>query len=318
MRALKGSSLIQATAEGMENQLVILLAKNQARVIDLFRQWDTNSDGQISKKEFRRGMLALGFDVQGSEVEALFTQMDPDCSGAIDFQELSRELRKAKAALNNGPPSPQSALPPTPRLPTGEDGVPLSAHELEELAATYQHDGRMFEAQHALERALLLHKRERGMESAEVFRCSKRVADVSNSLAMQYLQQDAFAACLMLLKKAEALASRHKPLLAITLNNLACYYRRRGQPKMALGFLLRALEIESRCRAPHKPADTHLNVCAVQSQLGRHQQAIQHCKAALELLQVLCAGGRSPWPAPLPAAASLSASVTRADCTPAN
>ena len=288
MRAsLKGSSLIQATAEGMESQLVILLAKNQARVMDLFHQWDTNSDGQISKKEFRRGMLALGFDVQGSEVDGLFTQMDPDGSGTIDFQELSRELRKAKALYGNtGPPSPQSALPATPRLPTREDGAPLSAPDLEELAASHQRDGRMFEAQHALERALLLHKRERGMESAEVFRCSRQVADVSNSLAMQYLQQDAFAACLMLLKKAEALASRHKPLLAITLNNLACYYRRRGQPKMALGFLLRALEIESRCRAPHKPADTHLNACAVQSQLGRHQQAMQHCKAALQLLQV--------------------------------
>eukprot|EP00908_Phaeocystis_cordata_P008721 Transcript_19417.p1 GENE.Transcript_19417~~Transcript_19417.p1 ORF type:complete len:535 (-),score=269.20 Transcript_19417:110-1714(-) len=103
---------------------------------------------------------------------------------------------------------------------------------------------------------------------------------------MQYLQQDAFAACLMLLKKAEALAGRHKPLLAITMNNLACYYRRRAQPKMALGYLQKALEIEGKCREPHKPADTHLNACAVQSQLGRHQQAMQHCRAALQLLQL--------------------------------
>ena len=54
---------------------------------------------------------------------------------------------------------------------------------------------------------------------------------MSNTLAMQYLQQDSFAAALHLLKKAEALAGRHKALLAITLNNLACYYRRRAQPK---------------------------------------------------------------------------------------
>jgi len=38
------------------------------------------------------------------------------------------------------------------------------------------------------------------------------VADVSNTLAMQYLQQDSFAAALHLLKKAEALAGRHKAL----------------------------------------------------------------------------------------------------------
>ena len=71
---------------------------------------------------------------------------------------------------------------------------------------------------------------------------------MSNTLAMQYLQQDSFAAALHLLKKAEALAGRHKALLAITLNNLACYYRRRAQPKEALRYLLRALEIESKCR----------------------------------------------------------------------
>lgn len=216
--------------------------------------------------------------------------MDPDGSGTLDFEELNVELRKAKKAAHlGGPPSPQSVMPPSPRLPVREDGFPMTAPELEDLARGYQHEGRIFEAHHAYERALQLyrrHDRECGMESVEAARCAKQVADVSNSLAMQYLQQDSFAAALLLLKKAEALAGRHKALLAITLNNLACYYRRRAQPKEALRYLLRALEIESKCREPHKPADTHLNACAVQSQLGRHQQAMQHCKAALQLLQL--------------------------------
>ena len=261
-------------AEELGARLVGLLAKNMTRVMDLFRQWDTNSDGQISKKEFKRGMVALGFHVSSEDVSSIFQLMDPDGSGTIDFQELHRELRKAKAN-SGGDASPQSAVPPSPRLPTRDDGHPLSAVELESLARDWQQEGKMFEAQHALERALQLYRKQYGIDSAEVFRCSKQVADVSNSLAMQYLQQDAFAACLMLLKKAEALAGRHKPLLAITMNNLACYYRRRAQPKMALGYLQKALEIEGKCREPHKPADTHLNACAVQSQLGRHQQALR-------------------------------------------
>lgn len=40
------------------------------------------------------------------------------------------------------------------------------------------------------------------------------------------------------------------------------------------------------------PADTHLNTCAVLSQIGRHQGALEHAQSALILLQEeLFAGG---------------------------
>lgn len=47
-------------------------------------------------------------------------------------------------------------------------------------------------------------------------------------------QKDNFVECLKLLKKGEAicLQAKNKPILAITLNNIACYYRRRSQPKV--------------------------------------------------------------------------------------
>ena len=45
-------------------------------IIDLFNQWDENRDGQVSKKEFRRAMPMIGFDVPKAEVDALFDSWD--------------------------------------------------------------------------------------------------------------------------------------------------------------------------------------------------------------------------------------------------
>ena len=271
-------------AEELGARLVGLLAKNMTRVMDLFRQWDTNSDGQISKKEFKRGMVALGFHVSSEDVSSIFQLMDPDGSGTIDFQELHRELRKAKAN-SGGDASPQSAVPPSPRLPTRDDGHPLSAVELESLARDWQQEGKMFEAQHALERALQLYRKQYGIDSAEVFRCSKQVADVSNSLAMQYLQQDAFAACLMLLKKAEALAGRHKPLLRHAVhahvNRELCAPQQRQQPLERRG--MREEEGVAKCRPRHEAQPLH-----------RLEQAPRRLEPRRTLLWVGGCGGALP------------------------
>lgn len=42
------------------------------------------------------------------------------------------------------------------------------------------------------------------------------------------------------------------------------------------------------------PADTHLNTCAVLSQIGRHQGALEHAQSALILLQEELFGGGGP------------------------
>jgi hypothetical protein len=44
------------------------------------------------------------------------------------------------------------------------------------------------------------------------------------------------------------------------------------------------LRIETASEAADNPACTRLNLCAVLSQLGRHEQAMLHARAALELL----------------------------------
>jgi tetratricopeptide (TPR) repeat protein len=106
-----------------------------------------------------------------------------------------------------------------------------------------------------------------------------------NLLAMTYLQQEDFAMVLELLKKAEILTERDNPGRAVTFNNLACYYRRQGKLHAALQYLQKALKIESKLDRVDNPADTYLNTCAVLSQLGRHQSALEHSQQALILLQ---------------------------------
>merc|ERR1711959_771573 len=71
----------------------------------------------------------------------------------------------------------------------------------------------------------------------------------------------------------------------LTLNNLGCYYKKKGRLRSALKCLGKALKIESRLTDCKNPADTHLNICACQSQLGRHNEALEHAQAALILLQ---------------------------------
>jgi tetratricopeptide (TPR) repeat protein len=46
-----------------------------------------------------------------------------------------------------------------------------------------------------------------------------------------------------------------------------------------------ALKIEAKLPNVQNPADTHINACAVLSQLGKHQTALEHAQQALILLQ---------------------------------
>ena len=71
----------------------------------------------------------------------------------------------------------------------------------------------------------------------------------------------------------------------MTFNNMACYYRRIGKLRTALNFLQKALTIESRLQRPETQADTHLNICAVLSQLNKHELALNHAMSAVILLQ---------------------------------
>ena len=70
------------------------LTKNAKRVVDLFREWDEDGDGTISKKEFRKAIPLIVQDVPKAAVDQLFYDWDPDKSGMISLAELIKKLRR--------------------------------------------------------------------------------------------------------------------------------------------------------------------------------------------------------------------------------
>ena len=161
----------------------------------------------------------------------------------------------------------------------------LALQRLDETCAQLQKQGNYLEALECMERGLVLRQHFFGADSDEVWNACKTVGEMCNLLAMTYLQQEDFNMVLELLKKAEILTERDLAGRAATFNNLACYYRRQGKLHASLQYLQKALKIESKLAKVQNPADTHINACAVLSQLGRHQTALEHAQQALILLQ---------------------------------
>lgn len=87
---------------------------------------------------------------------------------------------------------------------------------------------------------------------------------------MILLQKESFDFCHVLLKKAETYALNSNYHRAVTFNNMACYYRRVNKYRLALTYLQNALSLEIKLDHPVSIADTHLNLCAVLSHLGKH------------------------------------------------
>lgn len=102
--------------------------------------------------------------------------------------------------------------------------------------------------------------------------------------------------CQDLLKKAEVFAEGNARMKAITFNNLACLFRKTNKLRNALNYLEMALALEyscltdsdedvTECLKISNPCEIHLNICAILSQLGKHEQALHHAMKALVLIQ---------------------------------
>lgn len=115
-----------------------------------------------------------------------------------------------------------------------------------------------------------------------------------NRVAMDYLLLKNHRETFILLKKAENILnnedSEYMPkrlkLFSITFNNLGCYYKKNKKPLVALSYLQKALELEIEINSDVSAiASSHLNICAILSNLNKHEEALIHSKKASELLE---------------------------------
>jgi len=146
-------------------------------------------------------------------------------------------------------------------------------------------EGKYLESLDAMEEALNLRRTYFGETSDEYYKTAEKLCELCNMLSMIFLQKEKFEASLEFLKKAEMLARNSLELKGVTYNNFACYYRRIGKLKVALKYLEDALGIEIKLDKTKALADTHLNICAVYSQLEKHDTAMNHIMKSIILLQ---------------------------------
>jgi tetratricopeptide (TPR) repeat protein len=100
-------------------------------------------------------------------------------------------------------------------------------------------------------------------------------------------EQFKYAEAILIASQAEG---DNTSLLAVTCNNLGCYFKKVGKLHGALSYLRRALKMEVELNTHEVTlAGTHLNICAILSKLEKHDKAVQHAVCALDLINQLVA-----------------------------
>lgn len=108
-----GAALAPAAAPSpcatLAEQVRAALSTHSGRVIDLFRRWDEDGSGTITKRELRKVLPLLGLNsVRDEATDALFDSWDDDGSGFIDYRELHATLKRG--ARPRGGARPATAL----------------------------------------------------------------------------------------------------------------------------------------------------------------------------------------------------------------
>ena len=94
----------------VEEQISRALRSQSAHVVEMFRMWDEDGDGEVSRDEFRKAMPVLGVHASRQHVDACFDRWDPDGSGALTLKELADALDAPPGAAT-GATRPTTAPP---------------------------------------------------------------------------------------------------------------------------------------------------------------------------------------------------------------
>ena len=85
--------------KSVQVQLFELLKGNSNRVLELFKEWDTDGNGAVDKMELRKGIAGLGYSVpKNKEIDFLFDCFDKDGSGEIAYGEFKKMLSEESLA----------------------------------------------------------------------------------------------------------------------------------------------------------------------------------------------------------------------------
>jgi len=73
------------------DQLRAILAKEAFKLTTekLFKKWDADGEGSVSRKEFRTWWPKIGYEAPAHDINELFDEFDVDGSGEIDFDEFN-------------------------------------------------------------------------------------------------------------------------------------------------------------------------------------------------------------------------------------
>ena len=107
--------------QSIAQQLQLIVRENYLRLLDVFKKWDVNHDGRVSRYEFAEALQSLGYSAPRADCDRAFDEFDDDASGYLDYTEIHRKLRqgqlinKSRAAK---PTSTSSAVAPDAPPPT--------------------------------------------------------------------------------------------------------------------------------------------------------------------------------------------------------
>lgn len=96
---LRDVDSLEAQLEGDHGYLVeakerlkCQLTGQLSEIAQLFKQWDTNGNGRVDDNEWHRAVLMCGIPASRETCDAVFTDLDSDGSGQLQYIELLRSL----------------------------------------------------------------------------------------------------------------------------------------------------------------------------------------------------------------------------------
>ena len=91
---LTGTGTMRSNVPDALEELCKHQADNHLRVLQVFRQMDTDGSGDIDMEEMRQALDALRITHSDTSLRKMFVELDKDGNGTVDYAELNRALRR--------------------------------------------------------------------------------------------------------------------------------------------------------------------------------------------------------------------------------